>query len=251
MLDVSIEPGHGGAQAPLVEARRARGAAGSPATGAGRARAGHGRNVREPVAATAAMLSIRSRLVRRPWQGRAARRPAGRGGMPMRYLLLIYATGADRGRPAQRRSPPSRRLQHVHRGHQEPRASSRPARRSTPTSTATTVRVRDGETVTTDGPFAETKEALGGFYLIDARGPRRGDRARGEDPGARARLDRGPPDLGATAGTRRPATEAVGAALSRRTVDRARSIAALGRIEPPTPSSTASSARSRAGRSRR
>ena len=38
-----------------------------------------------------------------------------------------------------------------------------------PTSTATTVRVRDGQTLTTDGPFAETKEALGGFYLIEAR----------------------------------------------------------------------------------
>ncbi len=37
-----------------------------------------------------------------------------------------------------------------------------------PTSDATTVRVRDGRTVTTDGPFAETKEALGGFYMIDA-----------------------------------------------------------------------------------
>lgn len=36
------------------------------------------------------------------------------------------------------------------------------------TSTATTVRVRDGETLTTDGPFAETHEALGGFYLIEA-----------------------------------------------------------------------------------
>jgi hypothetical protein len=35
------------------------------------------------------------------------------------------------------------------------------------TQAATTVRVRDGETVTTDGPFAETKEQLGGFYLID------------------------------------------------------------------------------------
>jgi hypothetical protein len=33
--------------------------------------------------------------------------------------------------------------------------------------TATTVRVRDGETLTTDGPFAETKEQLGGYYLID------------------------------------------------------------------------------------
>jgi hypothetical protein len=36
-----------------------------------------------------------------------------------------------------------------------------------PTSAATTVRVRDGETLTTDGPFAETKEQLGGFYLLD------------------------------------------------------------------------------------
>jgi len=36
-----------------------------------------------------------------------------------------------------------------------------------PTRTATTVRVRDGETIVTDGPFAETKEALGGFYLLE------------------------------------------------------------------------------------
>lgn len=36
------------------------------------------------------------------------------------------------------------------------------------TSTATTVRVREGRTLTTDGPFMETKEALGGFYLLDA-----------------------------------------------------------------------------------
>jgi hypothetical protein len=36
------------------------------------------------------------------------------------------------------------------------------------TTTATTVRVRDGETLTTDGPFAETKEQLGGFYIVDA-----------------------------------------------------------------------------------
>ncbi len=33
--------------------------------------------------------------------------------------------------------------------------------------TATSVRVRDGQTLTTDGPFAETKEVLGGYYLID------------------------------------------------------------------------------------
>lgn len=33
--------------------------------------------------------------------------------------------------------------------------------------TATTLRIRDGETLTTDGPFAETKEVLGGYYIID------------------------------------------------------------------------------------
>jgi len=37
-----------------------------------------------------------------------------------------------------------------------------------PTSTATTVRVRDGKRLTTDCPFAETKEQLGGFYLVEA-----------------------------------------------------------------------------------
>jgi hypothetical protein len=36
-----------------------------------------------------------------------------------------------------------------------------------PTQTATTVRVRNEETLTTDGPFAETKEQLGGYYLVD------------------------------------------------------------------------------------
>ena len=36
-----------------------------------------------------------------------------------------------------------------------------------PNPTATSVRVRDGQTMTTDGPFAETKEGLGGFYLLE------------------------------------------------------------------------------------
>ena len=38
-----------------------------------------------------------------------------------------------------------------------------------PSSTATTVRVRGGKTLSTDGPFAESKEQLGGYYLIEAR----------------------------------------------------------------------------------
>ena len=41
------------------------------------------------------------------------------------------------------------------------------AERLQPTMTATTVRVRNGATATTDGPFAETKEQIGGYYLID------------------------------------------------------------------------------------
>lgn len=36
-----------------------------------------------------------------------------------------------------------------------------------PTTTATTVRIREGKTLITDGPFAETKEQLGGFYILD------------------------------------------------------------------------------------
>ena len=38
-----------------------------------------------------------------------------------------------------------------------------------PATTATTVQVKDGDTVVSDGPYAETKEALGGFYVVEAR----------------------------------------------------------------------------------
>jgi hypothetical protein len=38
-----------------------------------------------------------------------------------------------------------------------------------PTTTATSVRIRNGKVSTTDGPFAETKEQLGGYYLINAK----------------------------------------------------------------------------------
>ncbi|KRR27278.1 hypothetical protein CQ14_34315 [Bradyrhizobium lablabi] len=38
-----------------------------------------------------------------------------------------------------------------------------------PSTTATTVRVRDGKILTTDGPFAETREQLGGYYLVEAK----------------------------------------------------------------------------------
>jgi hypothetical protein len=54
-----------------------------------------------------------------------------------------------------------------------------------PTATATSVQVRDGRTLTTDGPFAETKEQLGGYYLIEARDQDEAVRIAGRIPGAR------------------------------------------------------------------
>jgi len=54
-----------------------------------------------------------------------------------------------------------------------------------PTSAATTVRVRDGKTLTTDGPFAETKEQLGGFYLVEARDSGEAIAMAAKIPGAR------------------------------------------------------------------
>jgi hypothetical protein len=53
-------------------------------------------------------------------------------------------------------------------------------------STATTVSVRDGQRFVTDGPFAETKEHLGGFYLIDAPGLDDAIEAASRVPGARS-----------------------------------------------------------------
>ena len=50
-----------------------------------------------------------------------------------------------------------------------PRACSPGGERLQPAATATTVRVRDGEVLTSDGPFAETKEQLGGFYLVECK----------------------------------------------------------------------------------
>lgn len=54
-----------------------------------------------------------------------------------------------------------------------------------PVETATTVRVRDGKTTTTDGPFAETKEQLGGFLMIDVRDLNDAIRIASHFPGAR------------------------------------------------------------------
>jgi len=85
----------------------------------------------------------------------------------MRYALLIYT--AEPTAP-----PPDDALQAELEGynaftaHIKERGAYQAGEALDTTTTATTVRVRDGKTLTTDGPFAETKEALGGFYLVEA-----------------------------------------------------------------------------------
>ena len=54
-----------------------------------------------------------------------------------------------------------------------------------PVHTATTVRIRNGRIATTDGPFAETKEQLGGFYLVEARDLNEAIQIAAKIPGAR------------------------------------------------------------------
>ena len=59
------------------------------------------------------------------------------------------------------------------------------ANRLKPPDAATTLRVRDGKLLTTDGPFAETKEQLGGYYVIEARDLDEALRIASKIPGAR------------------------------------------------------------------
>ena len=55
-----------------------------------------------------------------------------------------------------------------------------------PTASATTVRVQNGKTITTHGPFAETKEQLGGYYLVDCKNLDEAIEWAAKCPGARA-----------------------------------------------------------------
>jgi len=86
----------------------------------------------------------------------------------MRYLLLIYTAETEEPPPDDVAAASHAAYAAFTRDVKE-RGLFQAGEALTPTSTATTVRVVNGETVTTDGPFAETKEALGGFYLIEAR----------------------------------------------------------------------------------
>jgi hypothetical protein len=87
---------------------------------------------------------------------------------PMQYLVLIYSEEpADAPDPAQIGAVMTEYNAYTDMLRQ--RGALVAGEALQPTATATTVRVRDGQTMTTDGPFAETKEALGGFYLIEAK----------------------------------------------------------------------------------
>jgi hypothetical protein len=81
----------------------------------------------------------------------------------MQYVLLIHDD--------EKSAPSPERLAEYGRFGEEAqrRGVLRGGQRLRPTSSATTVRVRDGKTLTTDGPFAETREQLGGFYLLDCK----------------------------------------------------------------------------------
>ncbi len=87
----------------------------------------------------------------------------------MQYLLMIYRSEADLAKmdPAARQKMTAEYGEFtrsiIQSGHFKAGDGLQP------TTTATTVRVRDGKTLTTDGPFAETREQLGGYYLVEAK----------------------------------------------------------------------------------
>jgi hypothetical protein len=86
----------------------------------------------------------------------------------MRYLLLIYGPEATEEPPADEAAAMMQAYS-AFTAHVKERGAYLGGEALEPTATATTVRVRDGQTLTTDGPFAETKEALGGYYLVEAK----------------------------------------------------------------------------------
>jgi hypothetical protein len=100
----------------------------------------------------------------------------------MKYMLLIYAdeqtwTEAERERCYEE----STELAHTLKSKGQFLATS-PLQ---PVSTATSVQVRGGQRLVTDGPFAETREQLGGFFLIDAKDLDEAIGIAGRVPGAR------------------------------------------------------------------
>jgi hypothetical protein len=83
---------------------------------------------------------------------------------PMQYLIQIFTDdGVWEQLSEEERAAVSREYMHINED-----AGVRGGAQLKPPETATTVRVQDGQTLTTDGPFAETKEALGGYWVLEA-----------------------------------------------------------------------------------
>jgi hypothetical protein len=100
----------------------------------------------------------------------------------MRYMLLIYLDeqALDETKRAQCYVESAQLAQDLHAKGQY--LATAPLQ---PTSTATSVKVRDGKRLVTDGPFAETREQLGGYFLIDANDLDEAIGIAGRIPGAR------------------------------------------------------------------
>ena len=84
----------------------------------------------------------------------------------MRYLLLIYQDDVARSHWSEEELEAEFRDYFAF-GAETEKLGIKDGNALMPTNTATTVRVRNGKIMTTDGPFAETKEQLGGYYLLD------------------------------------------------------------------------------------
>jgi hypothetical protein len=87
----------------------------------------------------------------------------------MRYALLIYASEQDWAGQTEEESQAVNQEYMAFTKDIIDRGLMKGGEALRPTSTATSVRVRNGDTLTTDGPFAETKDQLGGFYLVDCK----------------------------------------------------------------------------------
>ena len=88
----------------------------------------------------------------------------------MRYLLLIYQDEVAHSKWSEQQLAEEYQAYAALNGEFEKLgAEMQSGEALMPTQTATTVRVRDGKLLTTDGPFAETKEQLGGFYLLNCK----------------------------------------------------------------------------------
>lgn len=84
----------------------------------------------------------------------------------MKYLMLIYSEELNQLSEAERQACYTESTQLAH--ELQSKGQYLGANPLHPTSTATSVRVREGKRLVTDGPFAETREQLGGYFLIEA-----------------------------------------------------------------------------------